>query len=209
MSPLEAFLAPRCTFPALRAAPGRGDCCAVRFNPLVATPHTPPRGFGAWQGPTGDKPPRAIAFSYLGHRGVCGKPVVTGPCNLVTPRGSKAKPPTPKFQNPRLAFGYPRVGLFFPRVTFRAFAPSPSSTSLFSLEKEREERGAGASARIPAFFDCLFFNPRVCYQIGSYSVDEMAHSWTVKPYESMTYGDAPRNPRSTGKNAYTPAGGSL
>ncbi len=183
-----------------RAATG-GLMLPAHRSPLPPrTPH--PRktgpGWGCLEG-SGGQP---IAKTFAGGRRVCGKPVDTPLCNLVTPRGCKKNPSTGLLQIPRVGLFYPRVALVFPRVGFGGFVSLTLSLSLFSLVKKRERGTARAKAAIHGFLKVKKNDPRVSYQKSSYSVDEMGNPWATRPYKSTTCSFIHGNPRSTGKNAY-------
>lgn len=176
------------------------DPCGQRINPARLPPAPPNDENPAAGVRTGREGGAAIVFCNAGSRGVCGKPVDRPVCNLATPRGSKPKPLTVNFQNPRVAPFCPRVVSLFPRFSFCASAAPPLSISLFSLRREREREGRTGKRLIHGFFGCLKKHPRVWSSIHGFSGDQKrgrSQCWCgfagcLAPIHA-----------STGRNAYT------
>ena len=109
----------------------------------------------------------AIDFCNAGVWRACQKPGDYPICNLVTPRGTKQNPTTPNFQFPRVVPFFPRIWSFLPRVTFCRFAAPGLSISLFSLRREREERGCTGKFQSPGCPRVKNCNPRNSYKNDS------------------------------------------
>lgn len=176
------------------------DPCGARIS-LGSLPPTPPHdGNPPGWGQTKQVGGQGIGFFNAGGRRVRGKPVDYPLCNLVTPRGTKQNHPTVNFENPRVVPIYPRVWSFIPRVGFCRFAPSSLSISLFSLRRERGERGRTGKLAIHGFFGCLKKHPRVCSAIHGFSGDEKTGN--PQCWRGFAGCLAPIH-ASTGRNAYT------
>lgn len=176
------------------------DPCGQCINPARLPPAPPNDGNPAAGGKSGRNGGRAIAFCNAGAWRVCQKPVDGPLCNLATPRGTKPKPFTVNFQNPRVVPFCPRVVSFFPRVGFCIFASRPLSISLFSLRRESEREGCAEKRPIHGFLRCLKKHPRVWSPIHGFSGD--AFLGKTQCWRGVA-GVLPLFHASTGRNAYT------
>lgn len=177
--------------------------CGRCINPARLPPAPPNDGNPATWGRSGRKGGRAIAFCNAGAWRVCQKPVDGPLCNLATPRGTKPKPLTVNFHNPRVVPFCPRVTSLFPRVGFCIFASRPLSISLFSLIRESEREGCAEKRLIHGFLRCLKKHPRVWSPIHGFSGD--AFLGKTQCWRGFA-GVLPLFHASTGRNAYTSLG---